>query len=57
MSSIREIQIEDRHGTILHVTTDDNGMINAVIIGAEPTVEIDESDRRELADFLIGARR
>jgi hypothetical protein len=57
VSTTREIQIEDRYGTILHVAHDENGAIVGTIIGDRPTVEIDEADRRELADWLLGARR
>lgn len=53
MSTSREIQIEDQYGGVLHVA-DVGGMIEVLSMPADdrPTVEIDETDRRDLADFL-----
>jgi hypothetical protein len=58
VSTTREIQIEDRHGGVMHVAVDGNGMIEVLVMVGEDreTVEIDETDRRDLADFLNGAR-
>lgn len=56
MSSTRDITIEDRHGATLHVEIDDAGTIMAEVIpsstSATDGVELDETDRRDLADFL-----
>lgn len=56
MSTTREIHIEDRHGVTLSVTMDENGAINAEISPPDMAVELDETDRRDLGDFLNGAR-
>ena len=58
MSTSREIQIEDRHGGVLHVAADEFGMIEVLIMPAEDreTVEIDETDRRDLREFLTALR-
>lgn len=56
MSTTREIHIEDRHGVTLSVTMDEGGIINADISPPDMSVELDENDRRELGDFLNGAR-
>jgi hypothetical protein len=57
MSTLRDITITDRHGGTLALT-EEGGMIEVVAEPAEgqDTVEIDETDRRDLADFLNGAR-
>lgn len=58
MSTSREIQIEDRHGGVLHVAADEFGAIEVLAMPAEDreTVEIDETDRRDLRDFLTAVR-
>lgn len=56
MSTTREITIEDRNGVTLSVTMDESGIINAEISPPDMSVELDETDRRDLADFLNGPR-
>lgn len=58
MSTSREITIEDRHGGVLHVAMDESGAIEALALPRDgrETIELDETDRRDLAEFLNGAR-
>lgn len=56
MSTTREIHIQDQYGGTLDLTYD-GGMIEVV---SEPgpdrdAVELDETDRRDLRDFLSSA--
>lgn len=56
MSTTKALEIEDRHGTILRAEKEDGREISLEIIGGAVSVEIDETDRRELADWLVLAR-
>lgn len=58
MSTSREIQVEDRHGGVLHVAADEFGAIEVLAMPApdRQTVEIDESDRRDLREFFTAVR-
>jgi len=51
MSTWREIVIEDRDGNTLTVGVNGDGVIKAETSTTEP-VELDESDRKDLRDFL-----
>lgn len=58
MSTTSEIQIEDQYGGVMHVAHTGGGVLEVLLLPAEdrPTVEIDETDRRELSEFLARAR-
>ncbi len=58
MSTTRDIAIEDQYGRTLHVMHD-GVTITATILcppgsadGTAPSIELDETDRRDLTDFL-----
>lgn len=55
MSVQKDITIEDQHGGTLSLTYD-AGMIEVSFQPApgRETVEVDETDRRDLRDFLAG---
>lgn len=55
MSTNRSIQITDQHGVVLTVMRDEFGTIEASIAPEGSTVELDETDRRDLSDWM-GAR-
>ena len=54
MSASQEIQIEDQHGGVLHLAHTGGGVLEVLSLPApeRPTVEIDESDRKDLRDWL-----
>lgn len=57
MSVVRDITITDQYGGTLSVFSE-GGMLEAMCEPAEghDGVELDETDRRDLAEFLNGAR-
>lgn len=50
MSTTKSITIEDQYGVTLDVETDGT-VLQATITGGD-AVELDETDRRDLAEFL-----
>lgn len=56
MSTTKVLEIEDRHGVTLRAEKEDGREISLEIIGDAKTIEIDETDRRELSEWLGLAR-
>lgn len=53
MSTTKSITIEDQHGVTLDVETD--GTVVQVTITGGDVIELDETDRRDLGEWLRGA--
>lgn len=56
MSATKALEIEDQHGGMLRFEKEDGGQIQVEVIGDSKTVELDETDRREVAEWLGLAR-
>lgn len=59
MSTTKALEIEDRNGNVLRFEKEDGAQIEVTIIGSDhsgDSVELDETDRREVAEWLGLAR-